>query len=179
VRQVGAGQTRRASRFATGLAMLLLTALALAAQQRSGGTALAIRVNPEARLAPAQVTLQFRVAAGGSASVITQTALIEAWMRPALHQQVHLAARLKEFNGPSGPAAAAISFRGDVAGAAGGGQTALCAGGSFRVGSQLDLATGWDRAGKLACSVSFSLTGASNLPPVDYSGTVDLTLSAQ
>jgi len=161
-------------------ALLLFVPVVLAAQQRSGVTALAIHVAPEARLTPSQVVLQFHVAADGSASVVTQTAAIEAWMRPLPHQQIRLAAQLNNFSGPGGPVARdAVWWSGTVAGAAGGGQTALCTSGSFQTASLLDLASGWDSAGKLACSVSFSLAGASSLPAGDYTGTVALTLSAR
>jgi len=180
VQQAGPGKVHRATRAVIGPALLLLVPVVLAAQQRSGTTALAIHVVPEARLTPSQVMLQFHVAADGSASVVTETALIEAWMRPLPHQQIRLAAQLTNFSGPSGPAARdAVSWSGTVASAAGGGQIALCTGGSFQAASILDLASGWESAGKLACSVSFSLTGASNLSPGDYTGTVALTLSAR
>jgi len=160
-------------------ALLLVVPLALAAQQRTANTALALHVQPEARLTPSQVTLQFHVAPDGAASVITQTELVDAWMRPAPHQQVHLSARLENLSGPNGlVSGAAVTWAGTVAGAAGGGQSAACTGGRFDSAAGSDLASGWQRAGKLSCSVTFALAGGA-LAPGDYTGTVALSLTAE
>jgi len=180
VQAVGARKIRRAWCFAAGVAILLALPLVLSAQPRSGNTALALQVTPEARLMPLQVTLRFHVSADGSASVMSQTAVVEAWMRAAPQQQVHLEARLTAFSGPDGTVPPeTVSFSGAVLSAAGGGQAANCTAGSFQDASPLDLAAGWERPGKLACTVAFSLRGAPALPAGDYTGTVDLTLAAR
>ena len=148
--------------------------------QRSASTSLIVQVRPEARVAPQQVPLQFRVTADGAADVTFSTAEITAMVRSAPGQQIHVTARLDALNGPDGPVpGAAVQWKGANDRATGGGQQATCSSGDFASGAAGDLVSGWQRSGSLTCTVAFQLADPRILTPGAYSGTVTLLVEAR
>ena len=152
----------------------------LKAQQRAGGTALAVSVGPEARLSQPQVVIRFVVSADGAGDVVTQSAVVGAWVRSLPEQQIRLTARTGEVQGPGGPVrGTAIRWSGTLAGATGGGQSAACASGSLVSEARQDLVSGWSRSGTLSCSLNFELVNPRDLQPGVYTAIVDLDLRAE
>jgi hypothetical protein len=151
----------------------------LKAQQRAGGTALAVSVGPEARLSQPQVVVRFVVSDGGTGDVVTQSAVVGAWVRSLPGQQIRLTARTGEVQGPGGPVRAAIRWNGALARATGGGESAACASGSFASEARQDLVNGWSRSGTLSCVVDFELVNPRELQPGVYTAVIDLDLRAE
>jgi hypothetical protein len=162
------------------VAVLLACVTGPAGAQRSGTTALVLQVNPEARLDPQQVAVNFRVSADGSSEVTSQTTSVAAWVRALPGQQIRVTARLLSLNGPDGPApVTAVRWAGSRTRATAGGQAATCSSGTFEAGASHDLVLGWQRSGILTCAVNFELAAPRNLPPGLYSGIVDLALDTR
>jgi hypothetical protein len=148
---------------------LSLTASVLA--QRTGTTTLALRVDPEARLNPSQIAMNFRVSAGGANDITTQTQTIEARVRALPGQPIRLTATASGTIPLS-----ALRWSGSPAGAAGGGEQAACSSGTFETAATQDLVTGWSRSGTLTCTVTFSLADPASLPPGNYTGNIALAI---
>jgi hypothetical protein len=158
-------------------ALLLSCAVNPDAAQPVARTRLVLRVEPEARLDPPQVSLSFRVSADGLSDVTSQTASVAAWVRALPRQRIRVTARLASLNGPDGPApVSAVRWAGSTARAAAGGQAATCSSAAFRPDTTQDLVLGWQRSGILVCAVTFELAAPRSLSPGPYSGTVDLAL---
>lgn len=150
------------------------------AAQRSGTTTLAVQVNPEARLDPQQVALNFRVSADGASDVTNQTAMVAAWVRALPGQQIRVTARLNAFHGPDGPVPPTqLIWVGSTTRATAGAQAATCSSGTFQTGAAQDLVLGWQRSGVLTCALDFALAAPRTLSPGLYSGTVNLALDAR
>jgi hypothetical protein len=162
------------------LAIANLTPRLKAQQQRAGGTALAVSVGPEARLSQPQVVIRFVVSADGAGEVVTQSAVVGAWVRSLPGQQIRLTSRSGEVQGPRGPVRdAAIRWSGALAQATGGGQSAACASGSLVSEAQQDMVSGWSSSGTLSCAVNFELLNPRDLPPGVYTAVIDLDLRAE
>ncbi len=162
------------------VAVLLACVIGPAGAQRSGTTGLVLQVNPEARLDPQQVAVNFRVSADGSSDVTSQTTSVAAWVRASPGRQIRVTARLVSLNGPEGPApVTAVRWAGSRARATAGGQSATCSSGTFEPGATHDLVLGWQRSGVLTCAVNFELAAPRNLPSGLYSGIVDLALDTR
>ncbi|MGO9255351.1 MAG: hypothetical protein ACLQU1_03480 [Bryobacteraceae bacterium] len=160
--------------------LLLACVISPAGAQLSGTTSLVLQVNPEARLDPQQVAVNFRVSAGGASDVTRQTTSVAAWVRALPGQQIRVTARLVSLNGPDGAASVmAVRWAGSTTRATAGGQAATCSSGTFEPGATHDLVLGWQRSGILTCAVNFELAAAQNLPPGLYSGIVDLALDTR
>ena len=158
-------------------AILLLAFVVVLGGVQSGTTRLAVQVNPEARLDPRQITLNFRVSANGDTDVTSQVTNVLAWVRTLPVQQIRVTAQFVSFQGPGGPMpAVAVRWAGSKVRATAGGNVATCSSGTFEPGAIQDLVLGWQRSGILACAVKFELTAPRNLSPGPYSGTVNLAL---
>jgi hypothetical protein len=152
----------------------------LKAQQRTGGTALAVSVGPEARLSQPQVVIRFVVSVDGAGEVVTQSAVVGAWVRSFPGQQIRLTARSGEIQGPGGPVrGTSIRWSGALAQATGGGQSAACASGSLVSEARQDLVNGWSSSGTLSCAVNFELVNPRDLQPGVYTAVIDLDLQAE
>jgi hypothetical protein len=162
----------------TALAVLMLACLVSpGGAQHSGTTALVVQVNPEARLDPQQVALNFRVSADGASDATTQTTSVAASVRALPGQRIRVTARLVSLDGPDGPVPVTqVGWAGSTTRATAGGQAATCSSGTFQPGVTHDLVLGWQRSGILACAVNFVLAAPRNLSPGLYSGTVNLAL---
>jgi hypothetical protein len=160
--------------------LLLGCLISLGGAQRTGTTTLVLRVNPEARLDPQQVTLNFRVSADGASDVTSQTTSVAAWVRALPGQQIRVTAQLVSLNGPNGPVPITqVGWAGSSTRATAGAQAATCSSGTFQPGVTEDLVLGWQRSGILNCAVSFALAAPRDLPPGLYSGIVNLALGTQ
>jgi hypothetical protein len=149
------------------------------AQQRAT-TTLRVQIQPEAHLAPQQISLQFRVSPDGSNDITSQTESIAAWVRALPGQRIRLQARVLSLNGPTGPIApATLRWSGALLRASSGGQQASCTAGIYDAAQPGDLISNWTRSASLACAVTFSLISPSTLPPGTYTGTIDLTLRSE
>jgi hypothetical protein len=156
------------------LILLCVTATPRAFTQRNSSTVLVVRIGPEARVDPSQITLSFRVP-----DQLVQTATVTALVRALPNQQIHIAAHLLSLTGPGGPVPpTALAWNGTVSGATSGGQQAGCTSGAFASGSMPSLATNWRQSGMLRCTVSFALSGAA-LAAGSYSGMLSLAATAQ
>jgi len=156
------------------LILLSVTATPKAFTQRNSSSVLVVRIGPEARVDPSQITLSFRVP-----DQLVQTATVAAWVRALPGQQIHIAARLLNLTGPDGSvSSAALAWKGAVSEASAGGKQASCSSGSFASGSMPSLAMNWRQSGMLRCTVSFELSTASLLPG-RYSGILSLAATAQ
>jgi len=161
-------------------ALLLGCLVSLGGAQRSGTATLVLRVNPEARLDPQQVTLNFRVSADGTSDVTSQTTSVGALVRALPGQQIRVTAQLVSLNGPDGPVpVTAVGWAGSTTRATAGGQAATCSSGTFQAGVTQDLVLGWQRSGILTCAVNFALAAPRDLPPGLYSGIVNLAVDTQ
>jgi hypothetical protein len=159
--------------------LLLLACVAIGVAQRVGTTTLALQVNPEARLEPQQVALNFRVSADGASDVTTQTANFTASVRALPGRPIRVTARLSSLHGPDGSLpASALRWSGSATRASAGGQSATCSSGTFQSGVAHDLAQGWQHSGTLGCSVKFELAAPRTLTPGLYSGAVELIVGA-
>lgn len=169
------------SRKTAGVAALLMAyVVSPGGAQRSATTTLAVQVNPEARLDPQQVALNFRVSADGASNVTTQTTIVAAWVRALPGQQIRVTASLNAFSGPAGPVPAALlTWVGSTARATAGAQAGTCSSGTFQTGPTQDLVLGWQRSGILTCAVTFALVEPRSLPPGLYSGTMNLALDTR
>src|SRR5208283_2524346 len=157
--------------------LLLGCVIGTGAAQTSGTTSLVMQVNPEARLDPQQIAVNFRVSADGASGVTSQTTGVTAWVRALPGQQIRVTANLSSLSGPNGLVPVTqVTWAGSTAGATGGGQAATCSSGTFATGATEDLVLGWQRPGTLTCAVSFALAAPGNLAPGVYSGTVNLAL---
>jgi hypothetical protein len=159
------------------VAVLLLVCIITSNAQRSGTTTLVLQVNPEARLDPQQITLNFRVSGDGASDVTSQTTNVTAWVRALPGQQIRVTARLASLAGPDGPVPiTALRWSGSTTRAIAGGRAATCSSGTFQTGAVHDLVLGWQQSGIMSCAVNFGLLAPRNLPPGLYSGTVQLAL---
>lgn len=140
-----------------------------AAAAQSQNTTLIVRVGPEGRVSPPQVTLNFVVSPDTSAAITSRTVFVSAWVRATPGQSIRLTAT------QSG--ALPISWTGATGSATGGGRQASCTNGSFDSGPVQDLAANWRASGTLSCSLTFYLANPPSLVPGPYSATV--TFSAQ
>jgi len=84
-------------------AALLLAGAAVPGVPSTLKTSLILRVDPEARLDPARIALNFQVSADGSSDVISQTTEVGAWVRALPGRRIRVTARLGALNGPDGP----------------------------------------------------------------------------
>ena len=163
-----------------GAVVALVWPLARVGAQRTATTSLVVQVAPEAHLNPSQVELQFVVSGDVAGDVTSQAAAIDAWVRVLPGQRIRLLAHIASLSGPSGAIpASAIRWSGSNTHATWGGQTAVCAGGSFAGGASQDLVAGWQRSGTLGCAVTFSLADPRSLAAGVYTGVVDLALRAE
>jgi hypothetical protein len=165
---------------AVGAALLMAYLIGPGGAQRSGTTTLAVQVNPEARLDPQEVALNFRVSADGASDVTTQTTIVAAWVRTLPGQQIRVTASLNAFNGPDGPVPPTqLNWVGSTTQATAGAQAATCSSGTFQTGTRQDLVLGWQRSGTLTCAVTFALAAPRSLSPGLYSGTMNLALGTR
>ncbi len=143
----------------------------------TGGTALVVRILPEARLNPQSITVSIRVDESGA--VVAQSATLHAWIRAVPGHPIQFVARTSQVSGPSGfLPPASLRWEGVAQAASGGGEAAQCTSGAFSGTSDL-LASGWGRSGTLTCQVRFSLNGSTRPAPGVYTAQVDLALYAQ
>ena len=157
--------------------ILIFGAINNAAAQGSGTTALVLRINPESRLDPQQITLDFQITSDRTLGMTSKRALIAAAVRPLPGQQIHVTARFASLTGPDGPIPASIlRWDGVAVNATGGGQYATCSSGVFSSGAAQDLVMGWNQPGTVTCSVNFQLADERNLRPGAYSGVVTLAV---
>ena len=163
-------------KYAAALTIVLMLGLSPRAPgQRDASNTLVVRVMPEARIEPGQIALEFRVA-----DRVVQTAKVAAWVRSLPHQQIRISARLARLEGPHGAVpVTAVNWRGVVASATAGGKQASCTNGTFAASQAQDLVLGWRNPGSVTCEISFKLVEAGELSPGMYSGTVDLSVTAQ
>ena len=167
-----------AKRFAVALG-LGVWSVAGSAGANHATTSLMVRVEPEARLDPQQIKLDFRISAGGAADARWQRAQVAAWVRPLPGQQVRILARLTKLEGPEGAIApASLRWAGSVRDATGGAEQATCSSGVFAKDGAQDLVRGWERPGRLTCAIDFELRSAG-LTAGEYSGMVELFLEQQ
>jgi len=160
-------------------AAVLCPGVRLFGQERASA-AMVVRVDPEARIQPTQVTLNFRVAEDGTADLASQSAQISAWVRALPNQRIRITATLDDFVGPAGAVpASSIWWSGTVTRASLGGREATLTSGSFGGGMEQDLIAGWQRSGTLACTVTFSLADRRALPPGTYTGAVRFALQIE
>jgi hypothetical protein len=161
-------------------AIATLWPIARIGAQPSGSTALVVRVTPEAHLNPQRVALHFSVSRDGTSDSAAQPAQVAAWVRALPDQQIRLLASA-ELSGPDGPLRdVPIRWNGTRAAATGGGAQASCGSGTIATGQAAqDVVSGWRRSGTLTCAMTFSLAAPRALPPGEYSGAVDFTLSAR
>jgi hypothetical protein len=158
-------------------ALAVLCLCAGVGAQRSGSTALEVRIAPEEHLNQSRIALQFHVSADGAGDVASQRATVAAWVRVLPGHRILLTAAIGPVSGPSGPLPpSAIRWSGSLVSATGGGQNAACTAGTFDGPAPQNLVTGWNRSGSLTCAVVFSLNSAAGLPPGRYSGTVELAV---
>jgi len=158
---------------------LLLLACLVSNAQRTGSTSLLLQINPEARIDPQQVALNFRVSADGASDVTTQAANVTAWVRALRGQQIRVTAQLASPNGPNGPVSAAVRWSGSTTRATAGARAATCSSGTLQSSAAGDLVLGWQESGILTCAINFDLVSPRSLPPGLYSGTVQLTVTAR
>jgi DNA-binding response OmpR family regulator len=152
----------------------------LKAQSSVSSTTLAVHVEPEARLSQSQVPIQFFVSSDGTADVVSQSAIVAAWIRAMPGQQIHLTARSGEVIGPSGATGAAeIRWNGSLTSATVGGQAATCTTGLLVSETWQALVSGWQRSGTLICSLKFELVNPRILAPGTYAAVVSLDLRAE
>jgi hypothetical protein len=163
-------------KYAAPLALLLMLVMGSSAPgQRGASSTLTLRVMPEARIDPAQIALQFRVASG-----VVQSVRVTAWVRSLPKQRIRVLALLDRLQGPSGPVpVTAVSWTGAVAGSSAGGNQASCSSGAFAPGQPQDLVLAWRQSGTLTCAFLFTLAESAALQEGTYFGTVDLSVSAQ
>ena len=148
--------------------------------QRTATTVLQVQVQPEAHLAPQQISLRFRVSPDGSSDVTSQTESIAAWVRALPGQRIRLLTRVVSLTGPTGPISpTALGWSGGPIRPGSGAQNAGCTAGTFDPAQAADLIANWTRSASLACSVTFSLISPGTLPPGSYSGTIELTLRSE
>lgn len=159
------------------LVLFVIPAVRMTAQ-RSGSTSLVLRVAPESRLDPRQVTLHFRRSGDGSSDVVTQSATVVASVRALPGQRIRVTASLPNLQGPDGAVPAGnVRWTSSSSTAAGGGRQAACIGGTFSSAFPQDLVQGWGSPGILTCVLNFELGGG--LPPGSYFGIVTLAISAE
>ena len=159
--------------------LIAVAPLCLYAQQ-IGTTTLLLRIQPEAHLAPQQISLRFRVSPDGASDVTTQTESIAAWVRAHPGQRIRLQASVLSLTGPTGPiSATALRFSGSMMRAGPGAPEAACTAGTFEPMQPLDLISNWTRSASLTCAVTFSLTSSGTLAPGSYTGTIALSLRAE
>jgi hypothetical protein len=148
--------------------------------QQTTTTKLQVQIQPEAHLAPQQISLSFRVSPDGSSEVTRQTESIAAWVRALPGQRIRLQARVLSMTGPIGPISpTALGWSGGLIRASSGAQNATCTAGTFDGAQPADLISNWTRFASLACAVTFLLISPRTLPPGSYTGTVDLVLRAE
>jgi len=161
------------------VAAVLCPVIRLFGQERATN-AMVVRVGPEARIQPAQVALNFRVAEDGTVDAASQSAQISAWVRALPNQRIRITASLDRFVGPDGAVpASSVWWSGTVTQASLGGRGATFTNGSFGGGMEQDLIAGWQRSGTLACTVTFSLAHGRGLPPGTYAGAVRFALQIE
>jgi hypothetical protein len=159
-------------RYWLGVVALFVLIVSPASSQRTGGSALMLQVQPEARVSPSQVPFSIEVKADGSVTASVPVD-ITAWVRALPNRQIEVTARAGTLTGPGGAVAvSAIQWSGLLGRASGGGGGAVCTSGSFGDGDGL-LVSGWKQSGTLTCQVSFSLA-SEGLAPGTYTGRVDL-----
>ena len=145
--------------------------------QHSGTTRLVLQVQPEARIDPQQVPLNFRVSADGASDVTAASAIIVARVRNLPGQPIRVTAQLVSLEGPSGPVPlTAVRWTGSPGIATGGGRQAICSRGTFSPGAPRDFVQNWQTPGTLTCSMHFELMDPRTLPAGLYSGVVKLAL---
>ena len=148
--------------------------------QRTATTVLQVQVQPEAHLAPQQISLRFRVSPDGSSDVTSQTESIAAWVRALPGQRIRLQTRVVSLTGPPGPISpTALGWSGGLIRVGSSAQNAACTAGTFDPAQAADLIANWTRSASLACAVTFSLISPGTLPPGSYSGTIELTLRSE
>ena len=148
--------------------------------QQTTTTKLQVQIQPEAHLAPQQISLSFRVSPDGSSDVTSQTESIAAWVRALPGQRIRLQTRVVSLTGPTGPISpTALGWSGGLIRAGSSAQNAACTAGTFDGVQAADLIANWTRSASLACAVTFSLISPSTLPPGSYSGTIELTLRSE
>jgi DNA-binding response OmpR family regulator len=174
------GETLKCGVVAFGVLAIANLMPQLKAQSSVSSTALTVRVEPEARLSQSQVPIQFLVSSDGTADVVSQSAIVAAWIRAMPGQQIHLTARAGAVTGPSGATGAAeIRWNGSLTSATVGGQSATCTTGLLVSNTWQALVTGWQQSGTLICSLKFELTNPRVLAPGAYAAVVDLDLRAE
>jgi hypothetical protein len=158
-----------------------MTGFALAVwAQSSGGSALVIRINPEAHLSPASTRLSFLVPNPAEIAISTPVT-ITAWVRALPNRQIRLTAQAVNLTGPVGAIPlGTIAWNGTMTSTpTGGAAAAACTSGSFGAGGPKKLISGWTRSGIAVCTVTFTLATDAAWPQGAYSGQVDFSLLAQ
>src|ERR1035441_6261528 len=103
-------------------------------------TKLQVQIQPEAHLAPQQISLSFRVSPDGSSEVTRQTESIAAWVRALPGQRIRLQARVLSMTGPIGPISpTALGWSGGLIRASSGAQNVTCTAGTFDAAQPADL----------------------------------------
>jgi hypothetical protein len=158
-----------------------MTGFALAVwAQSSGGSALVIRINPEAHLNLSCAQLSFLVTNPGEIAT-SAPVTITAWVRALPNQQIRLTALPVNLAGPAGAIPpGTIAWNGTMTSPPTGGATAAaCTSGSFGAGGPQQLISGWTQSGIARCTVTFTLATDAAWPQGAYSGQVDFSLLAQ
>lgn len=167
---------------AAGVALVVCSALAVikGLAQQSGTTMLVLRVPPEARVDPQELSLAFRVSADGASDVTTSPAVVVARVRAYAGQAIHINALLTNLQGPTGALPAnAVSWTGSATSATGSARQAACSNGVFGAATVPDLVAGWQTSGILTCAINFELMQPRSLPSGAYSGVVRLSVETQ
>lgn len=161
-------------RIQLGSGALLFVCAAIAGPQSS--TQLMVRIEPEARLNLASVSLRFRVP-GPEVNTVT----LEALARPLPSQQVIVTATPQSElrSGAAVIPLSAVRWQGTKTAARGGGTAAACTSGALLQASARPLAENWKAPGALTCSVSFSVDDPSRFAPGVYTTTLSFDLRMQ
>jgi len=145
--------------------------------QQSRSTALVVRVGPEVKLIPEQVSVHFLVPADNTADSINQSAAVEAWVRAFPGQRIRLTAVLTSVQGPQGAVPDdAVRWTGSKSSATGGGLAASCSSGTFAAGKAQELVSNWQESGIVACNLTLTLTNALSRFPGEYTGIVTFSV---
>jgi hypothetical protein len=157
-----------------------MTGFALAVwAQSSGGSALVIRINPEAHLNPTSAQISFLVTNPGE-TVTSAPVTITAWVRSLPNQQIRLTAQPVNLTGPAGAIPPeAIQWNGATTSTTGGASAAVCTSGTFGPDGPRQLIYGWSQSGIAACTITFKLATDLAWPQGAYTGQVGFNLFAQ
>jgi len=158
---------------AMNVSTLTVTAVAAA------GTGLMVQINPEAHLDTPVASVSFNVVNPGQLAY-SQPITVTSWVRALPNQQIQLTAQPVALAGPNGAASTAtIQWTGTMASATGGATTANCTSGNFGTGGAQQMIGNWSQSGIAKCTITFALATDASWPAGTYSGSINLSLSAQ